>query len=70
MSWFDDIMSMLATREQSKKDGICNMCKEPILSFRDEESEREYQISALCQSCQDSVFEPDPYHEEGDEDDV
>lgn len=31
-------------------------CGEPIEPFRDEISEREYTISGLCQTCQDSVF--------------
>jgi hypothetical protein len=35
-------------------------CGKPITEFRDSLSRREYFISALCQSCQDSVFPPPP----------
>lgn len=34
----------------------CVMCKSPVLSFKDELSEREYRISGLCQTCQDSIY--------------
>lgn len=34
-------------------------CGEPIGPFRNELSEREYTISGLCQTCQDSVFGTD-----------
>ena len=35
--------------------GICPICEKQILagSFRDALSEREFQISGLCQECQD-----------------
>lgn len=62
--WRKDVMELMASREQAKKDFVCNFCKEPILSFKDELSKKEYEISALCQSCQDGVFESfeeDPY---------
>ena len=36
--------------------GFCPTCSEPVVSFRDELSAREYSISGLCQTCQDSVF--------------
>lgn len=35
---------------------ICTMCREPIGTFRNELSEREYGISGLCQKCQDEIF--------------
>ena len=31
-------------------------CGEDVERFRDTLSEREYQISGLCQACQDKVF--------------
>ena len=35
-------------------------CGQLVTQFRDEVSEREYEISGLCQSCQDKIFgEPD-----------
>lgn len=41
---------------QEKK---CPLCKEPITPFRNALSEREYEISGMCQTCQDSIFEGD-----------
>lgn len=35
---------------------ICPICRQPIGEFRDESSLREYNISGMCQTCQDSVF--------------
>ena len=32
-------------------------CGQDAVHFRDEISAKEYQISGLCQSCQDSVFD-------------
>jgi hypothetical protein len=32
-------------------------CGGPAVEFRDERSRREYGISALCQQCQDKVFD-------------
>jgi hypothetical protein len=49
----------LDTIEQAKADGVCNICEEPILSFKDEKSRTEYDISALCQNCQDKLFTED-----------
>jgi hypothetical protein len=37
---------------------ICIACKQPVREFRDERSVKEYQISRLCQACQDKVFTP------------
>ncbi|SVE61140.1 uncharacterized protein METZ01_LOCUS513994, partial [marine metagenome] len=39
------------------KDAICIKCEDTDLSFKDELSVKEYSISGLCQSCQDSIFE-------------
>lgn len=38
--------------------GKCPFCKKEIVSdeFRDALSIKEYQISGICQSCQDEVF--------------
>jgi hypothetical protein len=38
------------------KEKTCPVCKQRIEGFRDYISEREYEISGLCQECQDSVF--------------
>lgn len=36
--------------------GRCPTCKSEITPFRDELSKKEFSISGMCQSCQDSVF--------------
>lgn len=52
-------LDKLFTIQQAKRDGICNLCGEPILSFKDAESKAEYAISAMCQNCQDEFFTED-----------
>ena len=39
--------------------GLCPICKDSIRAedFKDSLSFKEYNISGLCQKCQDSVFE-------------
>jgi hypothetical protein len=34
----------------------CPVCNTQITQFRDKLSEREYEISGMCQRCQDAVF--------------
>lgn len=37
--------------------GFCPVCRRPVSNdFRDELSRKEYQISGLCQECQDKTF--------------
>lgn len=38
------------------KNEKCPFCREDIGEFKDEISKREYEISGLCQTCQDGVF--------------
>jgi len=38
------------------KQGFCVICGELVQDFRDMISHKEYQISGMCQKCQDSVF--------------
>lgn len=40
----------------SIESGKCPVCKDIITGFRNLDSAREYEISGLCQKCQDSVF--------------
>ncbi len=64
MGLYEDLaaaMRVTARIPQAKKDNICNLCGEQILSFKDEESEIEYSISAMCQNCQDEIFTEFPY---------
>ena len=43
--------------KQSGKCAWCGASKDKVQNgLRDERSKKEYQISALCQSCQDEVF--------------
>ena len=64
MDW---IRKKLESKKQAIEDGVCNLCGEPVLSFKDELSLTEYEISGCCQNCQDELFEPDPYEEDADE---
>lgn len=38
--------------------GICPLCKRKVNKdeFRDELSRKEFEISGLCQTCQDDIF--------------
>ncbi len=38
------------------KAGRCPLCGIKIGAFRDAISKREYEISGICQTCQDSIF--------------
>lgn len=63
-----DLFNALRDRPTAHALGRCVMppigCGQPITTFKDSLSQREYAISALCQTCQDKVFT-----EEFDEDD-
>lgn len=48
---------MFPERIELLRNGLCTTCKRYIAKFQDELSHKEYQISGMCQSCQDSVFE-------------
>lgn len=45
------------TRTQALKNKKCVMCTNPNFEFKDKISEKEYKISGMCQTCQDSFFE-------------
>ena len=38
--------------------GLCPFCGEKPKGFKDALSRKEYQISGLCQDCQDNFFKP------------
>ena len=40
----------------AKAGNQCVCCGKSATEFRDEISKREYQITSLCQKCQDEVF--------------
>jgi radical SAM superfamily enzyme len=67
-NFLDDMTNILfgcPNRQGSIDSGKCVFCGEPAVEFKDELSRREFQISGLCQSCQDEVFTKDD-EEEGD----
>jgi len=47
------------TRTEAMKQGICVTCGKKIdmEDFRDEKSRKEYEITGMCQECQDEVFD-------------
>jgi uncharacterized CHY-type Zn-finger protein len=57
----DDVANRLfgRTRSESLAARTCVMCGKPATAFKDELSRREYEISALCQGCQDVAFSED-----------
>ena len=44
------------SREKSIYNNTCASCKNVAASFKDELSKKEYTITGLCQTCQDSIF--------------
>jgi len=38
------------------KEGVCTICGAKIEGFKNAISHKEYQISGMCQKCQDKVF--------------
>jgi hypothetical protein len=57
----DDIMRAagFGSAVEAKHEGKCPFCGklvDPMNEFRDEKSRREFQISGLCQKCQDEFF--------------
>ena len=39
------------------EDKVCVFCRKPISGFTDALSEKEYEISGMCQECQDGFFQ-------------
>ena len=44
------------SRTTSIKQDTCVTCQEDASTFKDDLSRKEFTISGMCQSCQDSVF--------------
>jgi len=38
------------------KNEICPVCKKSVFPFRDIQAVKEYDISGMCQECQDKIF--------------
>jgi len=45
------------SRSAMMTSNLCVSCEEPATTFKDSVSAKEYSLSGLCQSCQDSVFD-------------
>lgn len=43
-------------RTECIKSGRCVMCSRLVTGFNDALSQREYQISGMCQACQDRIY--------------
>lgn len=56
---FDQLAQSLfgATVTDAEQRKICVKCKASAEHFKDATSAKEYQISALCQTCQDKIFD-------------
>ena len=51
-----------AQRIRERKCPFCGKKIEPGTEFKDELSKREFEISGMCQKCQDEIFkEPEEY---------
>lgn len=55
-----DMLRMCGMDKQVERieEGCCPICGEEIdvSAFKDETSRKEYDISGMCQSCQDDIF--------------
>lgn len=55
-----EIISRMGFQEEviAMEQGLCPFCKVPMkdVVFKDEVSQKEGEISGLCQSCQDEIF--------------
>ena len=43
-------------RQQASTTNTCVICSKEATDFRDAASRKEYQISRMCQICQDNIF--------------
>lgn len=62
----DDLLTAMTgkARAYTIRAHKCMTCTSPVNQFRDSLSLKEYQISGMCQACQDSVFGIDDTSEE------
>lgn len=58
---FRPIDIIFPDKRKLKEEGKCPTCKQPIkdADFVDALSRREFEISGMCQTCQDEVFNED-----------
>lgn len=62
MSRVQELINILAEKEViarasfTKADRICKICGKPAISFRTSRAKLEYDLSMICQFCQDYYF--------------
>ena len=44
------------TRKEADKEGVCLYCGEVLGGFKADINKKEYEISGMCQKCQDEFF--------------
>lgn len=54
------LISFGRTLTHALENQVCVMCGEPATTFDDEVSKKEYDLSAMCQQCQNIVFATNP----------
>ena len=54
----DNFLTFITGRDRKEvvSNSQCATCDDPDTDFRDSLSAKEYTISGMCQTCQDSVF--------------
>ena len=52
----NQIEALFLGTKQAIAESKCPLCLKSIKAFRDVLSQREYEISGLCQDCQDDIF--------------
>ena len=60
MALINSLIPKFITREYAISEGLCVICPTKgieIHSFTDDLSVREYQISGMCQVCQDTIWD-------------
>ena len=60
MALINSLIPKFITREYAISEGLCVLCHTEgieISSFTDDLSVKEYQISGMCQVCQDSIWD-------------
>jgi hypothetical protein len=50
------IESLFPGTQAAIKMGNCPLCSKPVVGFKDLLSAREFEISGMCQQCQDSIW--------------
>jgi len=56
--WINDVTTKMWGKSQAEciEGQVCVICHEPAKRFKDNISYKEYEISGMCQGCQDKTF--------------